>query len=74
MAILAMSPMGILPMVFFLHFLLWHKKDNSNSEDTGKMPVIHMGKMPMLHTDYPRFSRYQVIARSRPSSKKTVGR
>ncbi len=53
MAILAMSLMGILPMgfasSFSLLFLLWHNNSNNhNGKDTGRMPVILMGKMPML--------------------------
>jgi hypothetical protein len=38
MAILAMSPMGILPML-----------PKTHGEDTGKMPVILMGGTPMPH-------------------------
>jgi hypothetical protein len=49
MAILAMSPMGILPMVCsFLGFCM-AKNENGNSKETGGTPVILMGKMPMLH-------------------------
>jgi hypothetical protein len=46
--------MGILPMICFLPFLLLmflQHNNNSHSEDTGRMPVLHMGKMPMLHPD-----------------------
>jgi hypothetical protein len=61
MAILAMSPMGILPMVccFFCGFYgtttttAKTRHARTGMILIGKMPVPHsdMGKMPMLHSD-----------------------
>jgi hypothetical protein len=49
MAILAMSRMGVPPMIFCFFCSSMAQNDYGNGKDTGKMPVILMGKMPMLH-------------------------
>ena len=47
MAILAMSPMGVLPMICCFFFGTTTTKTTTR---TGETPVILMGKMPLLHS------------------------